>query len=65
MFGENAERDARTENSGLSRPPPNTQLLPALVTLCFLGDKHRQQEEIHEDRQSGCREGKLEGRIKK
>jgi hypothetical protein len=25
MFGENAERDARTENSGLSRPPPNTR----------------------------------------
>jgi hypothetical protein len=25
MFGENAERDARTENGSLSRPLPNTR----------------------------------------
>ena len=60
MFGENAERDARTKQQ-LKPSAAEHALLPALVTLCFLEDKHCQEEEIHEDRQSGCREGKLEG----
>jgi hypothetical protein len=45
MFGENAERDARTKQQ-LKPSAAEHALLPALVTLCFLEDKHCQEEEI-------------------
>ena len=88
MFGENAERDARTKQQ-LKPSAAEHALLPALVTLCSLETNIAKRRKlthvlpptstyrfahlcrappggsIHEDRQSGCREGKLEGRIKK